>query len=263
MYHKSLSNLTLFFIISSLLTSCKMSERFIYFQGNASDDISNASSPVIKPNDILTVVVGSDKAEAALPFNYPSAENAMRQAGGIGQLFPLGLPINDGYLVDEAGYIVLPVIGKVSVAGLTRNQLMEFLLPKYEDYITGVTLNIKIMNFRVSILGDVRSPGVKLVSNERITIIEAIALAGDLNPTANRKNILVIRERNNKRQEYRVDLTQKELFSSPYYYLEQNDIVYVEPNMAAQSQGTFWRTSLPAIMGFASFTLSAIILLTR
>ena len=240
-----------------------MSERFVYFQGSASDDISMSASPTIKANDILSVTVSSDKPEAAKPFNYPSNEGSSNRVPAVGMLFPLGIPIDDGYLVDELGYIVLPVLGKVQVAGLTRNELMEVLQPKYEEYISGVTVNIKIMNFRVSVMGDVRSPGVKLVSNERISIIEALALAGDLNPTANRKNILVIREKNNKRIEYRIDITQKDFFSSPFYYLQQNDIVYVEPNMAAQSQGTFWRTSLTTIMGFASFTLSAIILLTR
>ena len=244
------------------LSSCGMYERFVYFQGDASDDMPVVISPVIKPNDILTIVVNSDKSDAAAPFNFPTNEN--KQATPVAAaLFPLGVPRDDGYLVDEAGYIILPVLGKVAVAGLTRNELMEYLLPKYEEYITGVTVSIKIINYRISVLGDVRSPGVKLVSNERITILEALALAGDLNPTANRKNILVIRNRNNKRIEYRVDITKKDLFSSDYYYLDQNDVVYVEPNMAAQSQGTFWRTSLPTLLGFASFTLSAVILLSR
>jgi polysaccharide biosynthesis/export protein len=259
-----LLKLTVVMSVLALLSSCKMSERFIYFQGNASEDMSPASvSTIIKNNDVLSVIVASDKPEAAKPFNFPRNEIGLQQNMQGFQQQPLGMPILDGYLVDEAGFIHLPILGPIQAAGLTRQALMDTLLPIYGLYLTNPVVNIKIMNYRVSVLGDVRAPGVKLVSNERITVLEALALAGDLNPTANRKNILVIRETNNQRLEYRLDITSKNIFSSPAYYLEQNDIVYVEPNLAAQSQGTFWRTTLPTVATLASFVITTLVLITR
>ena len=246
------------------ISACNLSERFVYFQGDqASNQVSTSYSPVIKSDDILSILVSSDKPESARPFNFQKGEIGVENQRLVGAPMPLGLPILDGYLVDELGFIALPILGKVQVSGLTRREVMDLLVPMYREYLTNPVVNIKIMNFRVSVLGDVRVPGVKLVSNERITILEALALAGDLNPTANRKNIMVIREQKNVRYEYSIDLTQKSVFSSPAYFLEQNDIIYVEPTIAAQTQGTFWRTSLPTIAGLASFVVTTILLITR
>lgn len=248
----------------SLLNSCKLPQRFVYFQGEKStSQVSTSYSPIIKSDDILSIIISSDKPESARPFNFQRSEIGYDNPRLVGAPMPLGLPILDGYLVDEDGYIALPILGKIKVSGLTRKQLMDVLLPMYKEYISNPVVNIKIMNFRISVLGDVRAPGVKLVSNERITILEALALAGDLNPTANRKNILVIREKDNQRIEYVLDITQKSVFNSPAYFLEQNDVIYIEPNIAAQVQGTFWRTSLPTVLGIASFALTAYLLITR
>lgn len=236
----------------------------IYFQGEkAPNQVATSYTPVIKADDILNVIVSSDKPESAKPFNFQKSEMGVEIQRLVGAPMPLGLPILDGYLVDEEGFIALPIIGRVKVGGLTRKQAMDMLLPLYKEYLSNPVVNIKIMNFKISILGDVRYPGVKIVTNERITLLEALALGGDLNPTANRKNILVIREKDNERFEYVVDLTRKDVFSSPAYFLEQNDVIYVEPTLAAQAQGTFWRTSLPTIVGIASVTITAILLITR
>lgn len=244
--------------------SCRLPERIIYFQGNQeTNQVATSYSPVIKSDDILSVIVSSDKPESARPFNFQKSEIGVEYQRLVGAPMPLGLPILDGYLVDEEGFVVLPVVGRVFVSGLTRKQVMEKLMPIYSEYLSNPVLNIKIMNFKISVLGDVRVPGVKLVSNERITILEALALAGDLNPTANRKNILVIRERDNIRTEFVIDLTQKSVFNSPAYFLQQNDVIYIEPTLAAQTQGTFWRTSLPTIVGLASFVVTTIFLITR
>ncbi len=256
----------LFFISLILLAfqSCRLPERIIYFQGNQeTNQVATSYSPVIKSDDILSVIVSSDKPESARPFNFQKSEIGVEYQRLVGAPMPLGLPILDGYLVDEEGFVVLPVVGRVFVSGLTRKQVMEKLMPIYSEYLSNPVLNIKIMNFKISVLGDVRVPGVKLVSNERITILEALALAGDLNPTANRKNILVIRERDNIRTEFVIDLTQKSVFNSPAYFLQQNDVIYIEPTLAAQTQGTFWRTSLPTIVGLASFVVTTIFLITR
>mgnify|MGYP002621829739 CR=1 FL=1 len=253
-----------FLILLIFISSCRLSERFVYFQGDqAVNQVSTSYSPLIKPDDILSIIVSSDKPESAKPFNFQRSEMGIEIQRPVGAVMPLGVPILDGYLVDEDGFVALPIIGRIKVAGLTRKQVMEMMVPIYAEFLSNPVVNIKIMNFRVSVLGDVRNPGVKLVTNERITILEALALAGDLNPTANRKNILIIREKDDQRFEFIVNLTQKNLFSSPAYFLEQNDVIYVEPTLAAQTQGTFWRTSLPTIAGLASFVVTTILLITR
>lgn len=248
----------------TFFSSCGLPKRFIYFQGEkAPNQVATSYSPLIKPDDILSVIINSDMPESARPFNFQKSEVGTDSPRLVGATMPLGLPILEGYLVDETGFIALPVLGKVQVAGMTRKQAMDFLTPLYKEYLANPVVNIKIMNFRVSVLGDVRYPGVKIVTNERVTILEALAMSGDLHPTANRKNILVIREKDNQRFEYLIDLTSKNVFSSPAYFLEQNDVIYVEPNLAAQVQGTFWRTSLPTVVSIVSVTLTAVLLITR
>lgn len=234
----------------------------VYFQGDEAFKKTNESyTPTLKADDYISVIVTADEPETAKPFNFPQEDlgqrNMMMGGGGV----QLGMPIMNAYLIDEEGYIDLPVLGRVQAEGLTRRELRDFLLPQYKEYLDNPILNIKIMNFRVSILGDVRQPGVKIVPNERISIIEVIALAGDLNPTAERKNILVVRERQGERHEYRIDLTGKDFVNSPVYYLEQNDIVYVEPNLAARTQGTFWRTTLPTVISIATVALTTVLLI--
>ncbi|MDX1653554.1 MAG: polysaccharide export protein, partial [Brumimicrobium sp.] len=124
-------------------------------------------------------------------------------------------------------------------------------------------VSIQIQNFKVTVLGDVQSPGTFTIPNERITIIEAIGIAGDLKMTGNRKNLLVLRDRNGVKTEYRIDLTSKNVLNSPVYYLEQNDVIYVEPNAAARSTGTFWRTSGGIIISLTSLVITTVVLITK
>jgi polysaccharide export outer membrane protein len=233
----------------------------VYFQGEETFKASKTSyTPILKSDDYLSVIVTADEPETAKPFNFPNdqlGQTNMQMGAGM----QLGMPILNGYLIDEEGFVDLPVLGRVKASGLSRLELRNYLQPLYEEYLDNPIVNIKIMNFRVSVLGDVREPGVKIVPNERISILEAIALAGDLNPTAERKNILVVREREGQRQEYRLDLTGKDFVNSPVYYLEQNDVVYVEPNLAARTQGTFWRTTLPTVISIATVAVTTVLLI--
>ncbi|NCT11060.1 MAG: polysaccharide export protein, partial [Flavobacteriia bacterium] len=145
----------------------------------------------------------------------------------------IGVAQQQNYLVDNNGEIDFPVLGKLKVGGLNRNELIELLTNKLDpNYIKNPNINIRLANYKVSVLGDVRLPGSYTIPNERITILEALALAGDLNISGKRQNILVIREEDGKKIQYQVDLLSKQLFISPVYYLQQNDVVYVEPNYA-------------------------------
>lgn len=260
-----LKQFSLFLLFSLILSACGTKKRMVYFQGDDYIESVKASyAPVFKKDDYLSVIVTADQPESALLFNFPqniAGGNQRQMMGGV--QMQLGPPVTNGYLVDEDGFIDLPVIGRTKVAGLSRKELKDKLVEDYEEYLDNPIVNIKILNFRIAVLGDVRNPGVKLIPNERITIPEVIALAGDLNPTAVRDNVMIIRERDGVRSEFRVDFTGRDVLSSEVYYLEQNDIVYVEPNLAGRSQGTFWRTTLPTILSLIGVGLTTLILITN
>ncbi len=247
-------------LASILVVSCKTRERMVYFQGETGSKDTGISNytPVFKSDDFLSVLVTSDDPESAVPFNFP-AKLIISTSGAMGG-YETGRPFQTGYLVDEAGYVELPVIGKIYVKDKSRTQVVQELTAIYKGYLRNPVVNIQIQNFKVTVLGDVAKPGTFTIPNERITLLEALGIAGDLRITGTRQNVLVIRDRNGVRTQYRIDLTTQEVLSSPVYYLEQNDVVYVEPNLAARTQGTFWRTATPTIMSIASFVFAGIVL---
>jgi len=245
----------------ALLFGCKTKEQMVYFQGTNETPLVGQPNytPVFKPDDFLSVVVTSSNPESAIPFNYP--KELITQAGGGNAGYHMGRPVPAGFLVDADGYVTLPIIGKIYVSGKSRSQVVAELLAVYQQYLKDPVVQIQIQNFKITVLGDVSQPGTFQIPNERITILEAIGLAGDLNMTGNRKNILVLRDRNGEKSEYRLDITSNEILASPVYYLEQNDVVYIEPNAAARSQGTFWRTNSPLIISTTSTLVTMIVLI--
>lgn len=255
--------LSLLLLMSLLLTSCGSEKRMIYFQGDQKiEDITASYAPVFKKDDYLSVIVTADQPETALYFNFPQNIGGGTQRQMMtGGAMELGRPVTDGYLVNDEGFINLPILGLTKVAGLNRKELREKLVKKYDDFLDNPIVNIKILNFRITVLGDVGSPGVKIIPNERVTIPEVIALAGDLNPTAVRDNVMIIRERGGERTEYRVDFTSKDVLSSEVYFLEQNDLIYVEPNLAGRTQGSFWRSALPAVLSLIGVGLTTVFLI--
>jgi polysaccharide export outer membrane protein len=206
--------------------SCGTRQDIVYFQNvdmmGVSKPIHNYSS-VIKPDDILTINVSALDYDAARPFNLPVV-SYIDQNGEIGR------SAQQSYLVDFNGNIDFPVLGTLKLAGLTRVKATEMIRSMLVDYIKDPIVNIRIINFKVTVLGEVSRPGSYTLNNERITILEAIGLAGDLSIQANRRNVLVVREENGKKTYNRVDLTSEDIFNSNVYYLNQNDVVYVEPN---------------------------------
>ena len=136
----------------------------------------------------------------------------------------LGLASSTAYLIDSLGNITLPILGDIHLGGLNRMEATELLTENLKDYLKNPTVQISILNFKVTVLGDVNSPGTFKIPNERITILEAIGLAGDLHITGNRKNVVVIRNEEGGEKSYRIDLTSNNLFTSPVYFLNQNDI---------------------------------------
>jgi polysaccharide export outer membrane protein len=163
-------------------------------------------------------------------------------------------PIMDGYLV-KSGEIVFPILGKIKVEGLTPQQLATTIEEKLisEGYVTDPVVIVRLLNYKIYVMGEVARPGIVNVDNEKMTILEAVAAAGDLTIYGKRDNITVIREKDGKREVGTVDLTSKEIFNSPYYYVQQSDVIYVEPNDRRKRQGTQDLTYVSVATSMASF----------
>ncbi len=242
-----------------LVTSCASRKNIVYFQDI--EEIDKLASeviydPVLQPDDLLTITVSAVNRETVEMFNLPVV--AFMGADGIAA----GRTQYQTYLVDNKGNIEFPVIGTVQLGGLTRNEAVSLLRGKISHYVKDPIVNIRIMNYKVTVLGEVTKPGSYTIPNERITIPEALGLAGDLTVYGKRDNILIIRDKNGQKTYERVDLTKKDILESPYYYLQQNDVIYVEPN-GAQVQASAFNRNAPVIVSVASIIISLISILTR
>ena len=232
-------NRNLLILLCCVLASCDMSKKIVYMQDAENghiDTITVNRGIVIQPKDILTIIVTSKTPEAASPYNLPMMSY---QSGSTSASSSYSQRIL-GYLVDMEGNIDFPGYGVLKVAGMTREQLSEMIKLRFvsDGLIRDAVVNVEFMNFKISVMGEVRSPGMMNLNDDRITILEALAKAGDMTIYGRRDNVLVIRELNGIVQQYRVDLLSTELIHSPVYYLRQNDVVYVSPNntIAARSR---------------------------
>lgn len=194
------------------------------------DTIVNYAKWTIQPEDIILVNVYSSNKEAANDFNIMEMRGGMgMNMGGGGLSEPMM-----GYRVDLEGNIDIPIVGKVHAQGKTVDELKKDVLAKVEStgYLKDVNIQVNYMTFRLTILGEVNRPGSFILMTQKINVLEAIGFAGDLNILANRDNILIIREKEGVRTYGRINLKSKELFESPYFYLQPNDVVYVQPHRA-------------------------------
>jgi polysaccharide export outer membrane protein len=211
------------------LFSCASRKDIVYYQGIDGSGASEKSASYeikIQPDDLLMIIVSAEDPEIAMPFNLksvsmvsPSKQDLVRSQETM-QL----------YLTDSAGFIEFPILGKLKVSGLTRSEVLQLLQQKIGVYIKTPIINLRVMNFKVSVQGEVNLPGTYPVASDRITLIEALTMAKDLTIYGKRNNILVIREIDGVKSYNRVDITKAEFINSPFYYLAQNDVVYVEPN---------------------------------
>lgn len=216
-----------FILLIGLLFSCATKDDVVYFNGMDSSDNSiglDSYSPTYHIDDELVIVVNALDAEAARPFNKTSVSVSqdIMDARGRERI--------QTYRVDPDGNINFPVLGMLKIAGLNRAQATKMLQDKLSDYIKNPIVDIETVNYRITVLGEVNRPGTFTATNERITLVEAISLAGDLTIYGERENVLVIQDYDGKKTYTRVNLKSDDLFDSPVYYLSQNDVVYVEPN---------------------------------
>ncbi|MCP9234512.1 polysaccharide biosynthesis/export family protein [Lewinella sp. JB7] len=187
------------------------------------EDIENALELRIQPRDLLRIEVESVDPAAAAPFNEAG------NIGGLGQVSNQNLQLFQGQLVDQDGFIDLPLLGRIEVAGMTVESLQQLIRGKLKTYIIDPVVSVRYLNFKVTVLGEVGLPGVVPLPNSRVTILEAIGMAGDLTDYANRSSVLIVREQDGERSYKRLNLQSDEVFASEYYYLKQNDVIYVEP----------------------------------
>lgn len=256
-------NVTLMFAAGllwlALMNSCAKQQDFVYFQRQANDSsmpkLAKPIPPVLHPGDIVSITVTAIDPDVVKPFNMGggiSSGNTASPAAGV-----------YGYLINDKGQVEFPVLGSVNLDGLTRIQAVALLREKIKVYVNNPIVDLKIMNHKISVLGEVKLPGVYPITNEQMTLTEAIAMSGDLLISGVRKNVLVIREVNGVKTETRVDLTSSTLFESPVYYLQNNDIIYIQPTKAriASAGQTLQYTSLA--IGSLSLIINLLNILTR
>jgi len=230
--------------------------KYQQYQLMASD--SGAYEPIIKKFDELLITVTAPvlDQENVAQFNLPMT--AYLTPGETGTISVQQTPIVQTYIVDHDGAINYPVIGRISLAGLTLSQAIESIRNSVANYVKDPVVNMKIMSFKVTVLGEVLKPGPISVSQEKITILDAIGAAGSMTIYGDRKNVLLVREKNDGTNEFiRFDLTKSDVFTSPYYYLQQNDKIIVEPNRTRQLDSKFG-TADGYRLSIVSMTVSAV-----
>ena len=217
-----------------LCTSCASSKKVVYLQDVVplkQQVIEQKYEVYIHNDDLLAIMVNSKNPELALPFNMPMVTYQLGSQSAPQQCVL-------GYLVDTNGDIDFPILGKLHVAGLTRLQLTDLIKQRLieEDLIKDPIVTVQFLNYKVAVMGEVNRPGSFNISGDRITLLEALSMAGDLTIYGRRDRVAVIREKDGKRTILFHDLRSADIFNSPCYYLQQNDIVYVEPNKAKAGQ---------------------------
>ena len=225
-----------FLCLIAFLASCSAPKEVLYLQDIASikeENIDKNYEVIIHKDDLLAILVNSKDPELALPFNMPVVTYQIGAQTTAQQRLL-------GYLVDQNGDIDFPILGKIHVEGLTRMQVTELIKQKLmsEDLIKDPIVTVQFLNFKVSVMGEVTRPGTFDISGDRITLLEALSMAGDLTIYGRRDRVAVIREKDGKRRILYHDLRSSDIFQSPCYYLQQNDIVYVEPNSVRARQST-------------------------
>lgn len=219
-----------------LLGSCTSYKKVPYLQGAEDipkeelNKLNKQYTPKIMPSDLLTITVNATTQEAALPFNLPLIPTSRLENASAGVNQTMGM---QSYLVDQEGNIDFPILGRMSIGGMTKQQVQDVIKSKiYPKYIKEEPIiTVRFNNYKVSLLGEISRPGTYTVANEKINILEALALGGDMTIYGKRDNVMLMRENlSGEKEIIRLDLTDKNLVLSPYFYLQQNDIIYVQPN---------------------------------
>lgn len=228
---------SLFIFHLSLFSSCLSHKELINFRTGEEEkptlinlskqDILNQADIKLQANDVLAIIIASPDGVLATPFNIVPAQLTS-------QVITATSPTT--YLINNEGIIDLPSIGTIKAGGLTIKEVREEILKRVSKDIVNPSVNVRLINFKISVLGEVMNPGTIQIESERITILEALAKVGDFTPYSNRRHVMVIREKNGVREIGELDLKDNKFFASPYYFLQQNDVVYIEPTKGKIAQ---------------------------
>lgn len=260
-----MKRLSVITFLAIVLTSCASREKMAYYQ-----DIKNLSSsdttnydPILKPDDLLMIFVSAPEPEVAAPFNLSTITLAGNTSSVLSNIENSAGQIRyQTYLIDNNGFIQFPIIGNIKLGGLSREMALQTIITSLKKYIQEPIVNLRILNYKVTVQGEVLRPGMFNIITERITLPEAISMAGDMTIYGRRDNVLIIREIDGKKTSHFVDMTKSDFINSPYYYLSQNDLVVVEPNktrMNASAVGP----NISVIISSLSLLITVVALLVR
>lgn len=255
---------TLFLLVPLLLCSCTAYKKVPYLQGSEYINLAKVETPLydarIMPKDLLTITVNTSDPEVAIPFNLtvatPLTTNASKSL--------TSQPALQQYLVDNQGNVEFPVLGTLHIGGLTKSQAEKLIKEKLRTYIKeDPIVNVRMANYKISVMGEVARPGTFTITNEKVNIMEALAMAGDMTVYGQRDNVKLIREdAQGQRQVIPLNLADADIILSSYYYLQQNDVVYVTPNKTkAKNAGisnstTIWFTVLGTLVSLVSLIVT-------
>lgn len=255
--------------------SCSAPQKTIYFGENTPldphvqvENIEKRKEITLLPDDIIAINVTSissittggalGAADPVAIFNQGGTNyNISSTIGGGGGSSTAGSGGNKGYMIDGNGFIDYPVLGKVKVSGLTIREAKDLMAKRLTDFIKEPVVEIRIINYRITILGEASTPGIVIASNHKISVVDAIAMAGDMPITGRKDNVMIIRETEGRREYARLNLNSRNVFSSPYFYLKQNDVIYIEPSrVRRQESNDFLRFYLPTITSLLSTAIA-------
>lgn len=247
----------------ALLSSCVSRKQLAYFRpitAESAEEINKHMDPQPEPrvkiSDALIITVSALDPEAVIPYNLPSVAYSTPTSNNIPTT-----PSFQYYTVDGNGEINFPVLGKLRVVDMTQSEVIEMIEEKLSSQVVNPIVTMRFLNARVTVLGEVKRPGTYVLNNGRITILEALGLAGDLTQYGRRDNILIARENNGKLEFARVDLSGGDIFTSPYFYLQQNDVVIVDPNQARATNNqsiSLWLSMIGTVSSATTVVVSVL-----
>lgn len=261
--HKTILKVIVFALVGVLSVSCVTKKKMTYLRTvNAElEDSINAhfvpsAEVTIKPADELTIFISALDQEAVAPYNL-----YMVTVNDPTQKQVKTTPTMLTYRVDEEGNIEMPVLGKLHVDGMVRKEVEELIKSRLETQVLNPIVQVNLISARVSVLGEVARPGFVNISDGRLTVLEALAAVGDMTPYGRRDNVLLSREVNGKMEFVRIDMTRPDLLMSPYYYLQQNDVLYVSPNSVraiSSTNASLWVSMVSAVASAATVIVTVI-----
>jgi len=258
----SIKNKIIYLLVATaLLSSCVSRKQLAYFQSITSESAEEINKythvqpePCVKINDALIITVSALDAEAVIPYNLPSVAYITPSS----DIEPTAMSLQY-YTVDNEGDIDFPVLGKLHVVGLTKSELIQTIQERLKGQVVDPVVTVRFLNAKVTVLGEVLRPGSYPLNNERMTILEALGAAGDLTQYGRRDNVLIVRENADKVEFARVNLNTDEIFKSPYFYLQQNDVIVVDPNQARSTSNqtiSLWLSMIGTVSSAATVVVS-------